>query len=55
MGPEGSYDSLYAHKPGIITHQGMLYHFYCAVRRTADPHLGEIEYNEIRGIGLATS
>jgi len=55
VGPAGSYDSLYAHKPGILSRHGSLYHYYCAVRRAPNPHLGEIEHNEIRGIGLATS
>jgi predicted GH43/DUF377 family glycosyl hydrolase len=31
VGPPGSVDSTYAHKPSIVTHNGALYHFYCAV------------------------
>ena len=31
VGPKGSIDSKYAHKPSIISHRGALYHFYCAV------------------------
>ncbi len=31
VGPKGSVDSKYAHKPSMIFHQGSLYHFYCAV------------------------
>ena len=31
VGGEGSIDSRYAHKPGIISRDGRLYHFYCAV------------------------
>jgi predicted GH43/DUF377 family glycosyl hydrolase len=54
-GPEGSIDSLYAHKPGIISRDGKLYHFYCAVSRAADPHQGEIEHGEVRGISAAVS
>ena len=44
-GPPGSYDSKYAHKPSIITANGDLYHFYCAVG--GDPL--------IRGIAVARS
>jgi predicted GH43/DUF377 family glycosyl hydrolase len=55
VGPEGSIDSRYAHKPAIIWHKDTLYHFYCAVAPAPDPHLGEIEYDEIRGISFATS
>lgn len=29
--PQGCYDSQYAHKPGLIAHEGRLHHFYCAV------------------------
>ncbi len=55
VGPEGSIDSLYAHKPAIFVKDGKVYHFYCAVAPAADKHIGEIEHHEIRGIGLATS
>ena len=44
VGPPGSVDSKYAHKPSVIYHQGVLYHFYCAV----SPEFG-------RGISVATS
>jgi len=44
VGPQGSVDSTYAHKPTVIFHKGVLYHFYCAVSK---------EFG--RGIGLATS
>jgi len=44
VGPRGSVDSIYAHKPSVIFHQGVLYQFYCAVSK---------EFG--RGIGLATS
>jgi predicted GH43/DUF377 family glycosyl hydrolase len=36
VGPPGSLDSRHAHKPGIVWHEGVLYHFYCAVRDTDD-------------------
>jgi predicted GH43/DUF377 family glycosyl hydrolase len=44
VGPKGSIDSRYAHKPSVIAHQGALYHFYCAVSE---------EFG--RGIGVARS
>lgn len=53
VGPPGSYDSKYAHKPGIITKDGVIYHFYCAVSPNPSGKIGEIENNETRGIGLA--
>ena len=31
VGEPGAIDTLYAHKPGIIGANGVLYHFYCAV------------------------
>jgi predicted GH43/DUF377 family glycosyl hydrolase len=44
VGPPGSVDSKYAHKPSVVFHRGTLYHFYCAVS------------NEFgRGISVATS
>ena len=46
-GPPGSVDSTYAHKPSVVTHQGALYHFYCAVSGRWS--------NEIRGISVARS
>jgi predicted GH43/DUF377 family glycosyl hydrolase len=47
VGPAGSVDSVYAHKPAIIHHAGLLYHYYCAVSG-AWP-------NETRGISVARS
>lgn len=44
VGSRGSVDSTYAHKPSIISHKGVLYHFYCAVSK---------EFG--RGISVATS
>ena len=55
VGPPGSIDSRYAHKPGIIARNGRLYHLYCAVAPAGGRQLGEIEHNEIRGITFATS
>lgn len=47
VGPPGSVDETYAHKPGVIYHEGALYHFYCAVSGKW-PH-------EVRGISVARS
>lgn len=45
VGPPGSVDSHYAHKPSVVTSGGDLYHFYCAVGGKP----------EIRGISVARS
>jgi predicted GH43/DUF377 family glycosyl hydrolase len=55
IGPEGSVDSKYAHKPSLIAKEGTLYHFYCAVSPSKNGVVGEIETDEIRGISYATS
>ena len=57
VGPEGSIDSRYAHKPGILTKDGVLYHFYCAVSPSPGKYVGTIEpfHSEIRGISVALS
>lgn len=55
IGPPGSIDSRYAHKPGIIARNGILYHFYCAVSPADSLRMGEIEHGEVRGIALAHS
>lgn len=47
VGPPGSIDHTYAHKPAVITHEGALYHFYCAVSKK--------DGKEVRGISVARS
>jgi predicted GH43/DUF377 family glycosyl hydrolase len=47
VGPPGSIDETFAHKPSMIYHDGVLYHFYCAVS-------GKYP-NEVRGIAVARS
>ncbi|MBN1343639.1 MAG: family 43 glycosylhydrolase [Phycisphaerae bacterium] len=47
-GPPGSYDDLHCHKPCVIEHDGVFYHFYTPVAKRADG-------SEYRAIGLATS
>jgi len=46
-GPPGSYDHVHCHKPSIVVHDGMTYHFYTAV--------GTVDGKHARAIGLATS
>lgn len=46
-GAPGSVDDDFAHKPSVITHDGDLYHFYCAVS-------GKYP-NDVRGISVARS
>ena len=53
VGPAGSIDSLYAHKPALIHSGSALYHFYCAVSRCNEPKIGEIKHSEYRGISYA--
>ena len=47
VGPKGSIDSAYAHKPSLIQYRGDLYHFYCAVSHESR--------SEVRGISAARS
>ena len=47
VGPPGSIDEDYAHKPSVISQHGDLYHFYCAV--------GGKWPNDVRGISVARS
>ncbi|MFC6099361.1 glycoside hydrolase family protein [Olivibacter domesticus] len=42
--PSEPYDQLYAHKSFVLKHEGVVYHFYCAVNK-----------EEQRGIAVATS
>ena len=44
VGAPGAIDERYAHKPSIVTHRGVLYHFYCAVAK-----------DNTRGISVALS
>jgi predicted GH43/DUF377 family glycosyl hydrolase len=47
VGPPGSIDEQYAHKPSLIYTGSDLYHYYCAVSGT--------DANEVRGISVARS
>ncbi len=53
-GPSGSLDSLYAHKPSVIQHEGVLYHFYCACRPSLPGDITN-SYSYYRTIAVATS
>lgn len=44
IAPSEPYDNWFAHKSCVIKHEGVVYHFYCAVNRNND-----------RGIAVATS
>ena len=45
--PSERYDCIHAHKPWVLKHDGVVYHWYCAV--------GKLNGREVRGIALATS
>jgi hypothetical protein len=47
VGVPGSVDETFAHKTSVISHDGALYHFYCAVSHKWP--------NEVRGISVARS
>ena len=55
VGPDGTLDSRHAHKPGIISRDDRLFHFYCAVAPATERQAGDIVRDEIRGIALAIS
>lgn len=55
VGPPGSIDSRYAHKPAVFAKDGKLYHYYCAVAPAPERRMGEVEVGEIRGIAVAAS
>ncbi len=53
VGMEGALDSTHAHKPAVISHSDILYHFYCACRpsQPGDPALND--GNEFRCVTVA--
>ena len=55
VGPEGSIDADYAHKPGVIVKDGVLYHYYCAVGPRDEIRVGKHNVGQNRGISLAVS
>lgn len=55
VGGPGDIDSIFAHKPSVVIHNGVLYHYYCSCReyREGDP---TVNYGrEFRTISVATS
>ncbi len=48
VGPPGSYDDIHCHKPCVMEHDGVFYHFFTACGKQEDG-------SEHRAIGLATS
>ena len=55
IGGAGALDSRYAHKPGIIYHDGALYHFYCACREYRPGDGARNFGDEFRCISVARS
>jgi len=55
VGPRGSVDERYAHKPSMFATNGALYHFYTAVAPNPSGRLGEVNTHEIRGISVVAS
>lgn len=56
VGSSGSVDATYAHKPAVITHDGRLEHYYCAVSPLPEPvTVGSYRQRERRGIAVARS
>lgn len=54
-GELGELDEKYAHKPGIIYYNDILYHFYCATRKYRVGDIAKSLYDEFRCITVATS
>jgi hypothetical protein len=55
VGPAGSIDSLHTHKPAVVSWNGRLEHYYCAVARSEPVDVGGLLLNEMRGITRAVS
>jgi len=56
IGPAGSIDATHAHKPAVITRDGRLEHYYCAVSPLPGPvTIGDRVVRELRGIAVAHS
>jgi hypothetical protein len=54
IGGKGTIDEKYAHKPYVIFHEGVLYHFCCACRYYQDGDITQFG-DEFRCISVATS
>lgn len=54
-GADGELDSTFAHKPSVLTHDGVLYHFYTASRPYREGDSTNNIFPEFRSIAVATS
>lgn len=54
-GTEGELDEIHTHKPSIVYHNGVLYHFYCTCRRYSDGDSVKNMGVEFRCISVAAS
>jgi predicted GH43/DUF377 family glycosyl hydrolase len=55
VGPAGTVDSTFAHKPAVVSHDGRLHHFYTAVSPDDPFEVDGVRQAERRGISVATS
>lgn len=55
VGEPGEIDSIFAHKPAVIAHEGVLYHFYTASREWREGDPTKNWGREFRSITVATS
>jgi len=55
IGAPGSIDDIHTHKPAVITWDGRLEHYYCAVGAQSLVAIGDFTQTEHRGIARATS
>jgi hypothetical protein len=55
VGETGSIDDQYAHKPGVVARDGVLYHFYGASRKKGPGDVDEVNAKDRRCISVATS
>ena len=55
VGETGEIDAVFAHKPSVISHNGVLYHFYCSCRKTQEGDRTINMGNEFRTITAAAS
>jgi len=54
-GGSGELDEIHAHKASMVFHDGVLYHFSCAVRRSRDGDPTRALSGDFRCITVATS
>lgn len=54
VGPPGTVDSTFAHKPAVVSHAGRLYHFYTAMSPAPPFEVDGHQQAEHRGISVAS-